>query len=150
MPEPLAAAACRKIPGAKATPLRQRLCFVPITEDALGQLSFLFADEPDRDGQDKFERLTGGVWRVAADLSENGSVAYIETEYFGGLGDQAAIAWREGRVVLSANRADIGPINAALRVLGAAAQGQLDEFESVGLGRYRSNESWLEAESEAG
>jgi hypothetical protein len=81
-----------------------------------------------------------------------GVVAYVEAEYFGGVGDQQAVLWREGRRT-ALNPEATGPINEALRELGVrrlvpdGGGEPLDEFDSVGLGRHRATEEWLPAQS---
>jgi hypothetical protein len=44
---------------------------------------------------EEFWRLTQGLARLGAEMSRGGSVAYVETDYFGGSGDQAAMVWGE-------------------------------------------------------
>jgi hypothetical protein len=63
--------------------------------------------------------------------------AVIETDYFGGYGSQTAIVYRGQEVVMPAASAPGGPINRALRMLGVTAGANHDEFDTVGLGRYR-------------
>jgi hypothetical protein len=70
-------------------------------------------------------------------------VAYIETEYFGGTGTQAAAVWEGGKIILAPRRADIGPINDALRLLGVTRTPTQDEFDVAGLRRHRRTEDWL-------
>ena len=85
-------------------------------------------------------RLTGAL----AAASRKGPVVYIETEYFGGTGSQAAAAFVDGELVLSGHcavtsdpqRGD-GPINRALRFLGVSGSGGRDAFDILGLGRFR-------------
>jgi hypothetical protein len=92
-------------------------------------------------------------------LSRGGAVAYVEAEFFGGTGSQAAVVWRDGAVVLPptvttdepgerGERIELGDpdwaINRALQVLGASAEGAIDEFEAVGLRAHRDTEDWLE------
>lgn len=80
-------------------------------------------------------------------------LAYFETEYHGGAGSQAAAAWAGGVVVagpfLQADE-DCGkgepsewPINRVLRHLGVVRSKREDEFDAVGLGRWRNNEDWI-------
>jgi hypothetical protein len=38
----------------------------------------------------------------------------------------------------------VGAINRAFRHLGVARGSEIDEFEAVGIGRFRSNEDWIE------
>lgn len=75
-----------------------------------------------------------GAW-----LSLRGAVAYVETNYFGGAGDQGACAWREGARIYGPRRADEGVINEALAAIGVV-RGSGDEFKALGLHERRSNE----------
>jgi hypothetical protein len=66
--------------------------------------------------------------------------AVIQTEYWGGIGDQWAIA-------VTGTHCDSHPdasINDVLRVLGVARRGSLDEFDTVGLGAHRYPSTHLE------
>jgi hypothetical protein len=76
----------------------------------------------------------------AAKVSVKTAVAYVKAGYFGGQGSQWATVWADGRVVLWQVT-----INEALRHLGVTAEPDLDEFDTVGLGRHRSVESWAAA-----
>ncbi len=74
--------------------------------------------------------------------------AVIETEYTGGLGRQCAAVYRGDDVLLDAmesaypdetKRDDAsGPIDVALRHLGVTRKPGIDEFDTVGLGAFRS------------
>ena len=66
--------------------------------------------------------------------------AIIQTEYFGGAGDQWACAFTGENRETGAS----ATINDALRWLGVVKQGNQDEFDSVGLGTYRSPPEYLE------
>lgn len=77
-----------------------------------------------------------------------GMVAYIETDYFGGAGSQSAAVFRDGSVVMRAAipvnqdpARDTGPINAALKAIGLEAVIGQDEFDTLGLSRFRNLES---------
>ncbi len=72
-------------------------------------------------------------------LARDAPAAYVETDYFGGAGEQAAVAARDGSVVYGPRRAGHGTINEALRILGVRKRKDLDEFDTVGLGRFRNN-----------
>jgi len=63
--------------------------------------------------------------------------AVIETDYFGGHGDQAAIVYENGSVIMTAEVAEVGPINRALRLLGVQVGNARDEFEALALNRFR-------------
>jgi len=76
--------------------------------------------------------------------SRSGVLMYFETEYFGGLGVQAAAVFQNGALVFGPKSAELGPINVALQLLGVrVVPPAVDEFDTVGLGRYRHTEDWL-------
>jgi hypothetical protein len=88
---------------------------------------------------------------VLADWSLIEPVAYVEAEYFGGVGSQFAAVWRRGALVLGPlvlaedeprPAAGMSPISQALRQLGVSAGGHYDEFDAIGLGRHRDLEDW--------
>jgi len=78
---------------------------------------------------------------LAADVpgKRTSTFALVMADYFGGIGDQWACAYVEGRRVET-----VGDINAALRVLGVQAAEGLDEFDTVGLARHRSTPDYLD------
>lgn len=69
-------------------------------------------------------------------------LAHVETDYFGGAGDQSAAVWDKGQKVY--RRKATGAINEALRQIGVKEAGGMDRFDTVGLGKYRTNEDWAE------
>jgi hypothetical protein len=77
------------------------------------------------------------------DISRDGAVAYIEALFHGNAGSQEAMVWMDGEVPLS-SRASSGSINEALRFLGVPVDpSQADEFDTLGLGRYRRTDQWV-------
>jgi hypothetical protein len=77
--------------------------------------------------------------------SHQGPLIYFETEYFGGMGGQGAAVFQDGEVTFGPQWGQIGTINQALRLLGVRVEPPADdEFDTVGLGRYRRTERWLE------
>jgi hypothetical protein len=66
--------------------------------------------------------------------------AIIQTDYFGGSGSQWAVAFR-GATRLTGEKTSI---NTALAALGVRASSPDDEFDTIGLGRYRSNPEYLD------
>ncbi|MEB3042561.1 hypothetical protein [Rhizobium mulingense] len=97
--------------------------------------------------RDGFRSLSAALEQPLATAYGHGLLAYIETEYFGGAGSQAAAAFADGDMIFSAAKPDtrdpIGPddpINPALRRLGVEATGHVDAFAALGLGRFRSLE----------
>ena len=58
----------------------------------------------------------------------------IETDYFGGVGEQCAVVYEGTATLMDPMQGNVGPINNALRLLGFRAGGGRDEFETAGLG----------------
>lgn len=85
----------------------------------------------------------------AAAASRAAPLAYLETDYEGAEGTQAAALWFDGALTIAPIRIDtatallrppsVWPINAALRGLGFRAVPPDDEFTSFGLKRWSSN-----------
>jgi hypothetical protein len=86
-------------------------------------------------------RLPPGAAHWLAAGSHRGLLAYLEAEYFGGVGTQSAAVWKEGTILEKSAAADA--INGALRLLGVSADPDKDEFDTVGLGRHRHTEDWI-------
>ena len=61
--------------------------------------------------------------------------ALIETDYFGGAGEQCAAVYHGSTIEMAAT---MGGINAALKLLGVKRRFNMDEFDTIGLGRHRS------------
>jgi hypothetical protein len=86
-----------------------------------------------------------------------GPLAYVEADFFGGVGEQHAAVWQGGDLALGPLHlgvdepfgADGSPISQALRHLGAVAGDAYDEFAAVGLRRHRRTEDWAEAAAQA-
>jgi hypothetical protein len=68
-------------------------------------------------------------------------IAYVEAEYFGGDGMQAAAVWEAGALVFGPVVAD-DAINQALRALGVSKGAHSDEFAALNLGRHRDTDQW--------
>ena len=105
-----------------------------------------------------FTVLTPGLVALIEATSTGGPLAYLEADYLGREGRQAAALWRDGRLVtgpllLGAReefRATSAPACVVLRGLGVRAQGRRDEFLVAGLSRYRRTEQWARPESDQG
>lgn len=70
------------------------------------------------------------------------TIAKIETDYFGGWGVQSAKLFVNNKKVYDeSDEQDISlkPINTALKMMGVTAKSNMDEFDTIGLSRYRSN-----------
>ena len=78
--------------------------------------------------------------------SSDASLVYFETEYFGGMGAQGAVALINGQLAFGPESAESGTINRALALLGVAVNPPAhDEFEAIGLNRHRQTEHWVAA-----
>jgi hypothetical protein len=87
--------------------------------------------------------LTNHLEAQVLQLIGNEAVGYLEAEYFGGQGEQAAVLWQGGQRqgVWGPN---YGALNTVLRALGVSASlVNEDEFDAVGLGRHRHTDEWL-------
>lgn len=109
---------------------------------------------------DLLKENSGPVWDGFTHLSQDlekgiiegvgsASALYIETNYSGGTGRQGAASFKEEKVVWKQTMSsDAGskfygktPISLGLAELGVVSDGNFDEFDMVGLYRYRSLES---------
>ncbi|MEW2291412.1 hypothetical protein ABZ719_01725 [Streptomyces sp. NPDC006743] len=144
--EALLRAASPDIPGARVARLRQGLSLLPITDELFDSVT-----DGGSEGVPGFWRLPPGLEKLLAQWSAAGPVAYVEAEYFGGVGEQRAAVWAGGALVWGptdkpAKRRfsrTVSPVSQALRRLGAVRTLGEDEFEAVGLGRHRSDEAWI-------
>ncbi|MFB8775328.1 hypothetical protein [Streptomyces broussonetiae] len=145
--EGLLRTASRDVPGARVVSLRQGLSLMPVTDEVFDAVT---------DGGDTgylgFRRLPRGFEKRLAEWSAAEPVAYVEVEYFGGVGGQRAAVWGNGALVLGPLEVptrkwwfsrSISPVSQALRWLGASRTRGEDEFEAVGLDRCRSHDDWL-------
>src|SRR4051794_18448236 len=84
---------------ARLIDLSQGFAMVPLTaslHDDIAELANLQMLDP----FPGFERLSPGVEAaLRADASRAGPIGYIETDYFGGVGEQRSVAWQAGKVV---------------------------------------------------
>lgn len=76
-------------------------------------------------------------------LAAHGPVAYIEAEFFGGSGVQACVLFPQSGADAVATISD-DAINMALRWLGVQPEEGKDVFSTVGLGRHRETDLWLD------
>jgi len=137
--------ASRDIPGAHVVPLLQGLSLLPMTDEVFDAVT-----DGGTGGHLGFWRLPGGFEGLLAQWSAAGPVAYVEAEYFGGVGGQRAAVWVDGALALgpleTAERHGfrmVRPVSQALRRLGARRGLGEDEFSAVGLDRHRHTDDWI-------
>jgi hypothetical protein len=117
-------------PDAVIVPLHEDLVLVPMTEE-------LFA---------AFAGPEGGR---AVKFETPGTVAYVEAEFFGGIGTQRAEIWTDGTLTFGplemaeGETVEVTPISQVLAKLGVKRTGYPDEFDVVRLDRHRDTEGWL-------
>lgn len=98
-----------------------------------------------------FEYLNGSLKSFFEKVSLAGDLVYIETEYFGGVGSQAAGLFHDGNLnavcFSDGSGIDINipyperlldePINQSLRAIGVKRKQNNDEFDTLNLSNYR-------------
>jgi len=130
-----------RIPFKLFYPLKQDFVIFPLTDELTDkhlspQQDFSF---------EQFKFLSSELAELLKHASSGISLAYIETDYFGGVGLQSAIIFEGGQTVYGPSQAKTGPINKALRKIGVTrTRGFRDEFEAVGLIDIRSCEELLQ------
>ncbi|MNC42139.1 hypothetical protein D3C75_909450 [compost metagenome] len=92
-----------------------------------------------------FEYLTDEIGVICISLSEQSQIAYVEAEYFGGLGSQSGIIWEKNNTIFCEAVTD-NAINRVLNILGIQKIQNKDEFDTVALGRHRNIEDWINKE----
>ena len=84
------------------------------------------------------------------ELSYQTPIAYIISDYLGGMGQQKTVVWIAGEIAfkeqteISPVSISIGPVNSALKLLGVTAEPDKDEFETLRLGRNRHMAYWFQ------
>lgn len=145
---PAIEALAHRFTAAVRVPLPQGLEMVPLVDELCNELAFTPEAGNPESADEGFSSLGSNAEHVLADLSRIAPVAYIYTEYFGGVGDQAAVAFVDGSLATrnhGSKRAlawssTVGPINSALAVLGVVRGGDEDEFAALALWRYRDTD----------
>jgi len=118
------------------------LSILPLRDDDIDSL----LPSPPTGLVDGFEHLSEQLMHLLEAASLNCALLYFETEYFGGDGSQGAVVFCNGVVAYGPKCAGIGPISEALRLLGVTViPPAFDEFETIGLRRYRQTKDWLES-----
>ncbi len=134
----------RRLRAAVLCGLPQGMALLPLTEAVAAELAL----GPQAAASELPPALGRGVLAFAIEVSQSTPVAFVSTCYFGGQGTQEALVWDKGALVVSpratpaADAWPNSPISRALRTLGVVADDGLDEFDTAGLGKYRTTEKW--------
>lgn len=139
-------AVVKDLPGARLASIGQGLALMPMTKALFDSVA-----DGSEEGALGFWRLPGGFEETLAAWSAGGPMAYVEAEFFGGVGEQRAAVWDSGSIVLGPLHLEEGqadppagsPISQALRRLGVRASAGEDEFSAAGLDRHRNTEAWI-------
>ncbi len=83
------------------------------------------------------DRFTEAVRELMERYSFHTKLAYIETDYFGGAGTQGGLLYENGSAAVAPQVSGAGVINALLSELGVRCGSGKDEFDSLGLSKYR-------------
>lgn len=137
---------------AKLVLLHQGIGIIPVTHDLYAEIH--------SDGQgsarvfpESFQSLTSTIAQATRAASVGGPIGYIEAEFFGGIGTQAAILWTDGQIahgpIVTGSEPDgqslptsEWAVNSVLRLLGISAADGMDEFDTVDLGAHRETGAW--------
>jgi hypothetical protein len=120
---------------ARLVELPQMMAMIPLTNKLHLEVG------TGREG-DQFEKLSVPVWQWGQRMSVIAPVAYIEAEFFGGVGGQSSIVWSGGLEAMEPTHSK-DAINRALRFLGVQIGTAQDEFDALGLGRHRDTHDWV-------
>ena len=125
---------------ARVVPLACGIAIIPLTND-------LYDEIADGGKVDRFSKLSPGVERWAQRISASAPVAYIEADYFGGLGGQSALVWSSGTRVL-------GPVHGRTPSTRRCAFLEFNPAEHTmssmqwASGGHRNTADWIQEEKE--
>lgn len=115
--------------------LPQDLAMLFLTDELFDDITELANLEDDLNCSE-FEYFTTAIARILEEHSFHTSLAYIETDYFGGIGSQSGVLYNNGKIEIGPARSQ-GIINQILQRLGVYKVNGEDEFDSIHLGCYR-------------
>lgn len=98
----------------------------------------------------KYTELKNGILALTSipnikQFGKNKTIAKIRTDYFGGSGEQSAQLFVNNKKVYDKSDEQdwsAQPINDVLKMMGVERIGNFDEFDTIGLGSYRTNEDF--------
>lgn len=94
------------------------------------------SNKSDRDLSPVLTYLTEAIHLFLQQYSLHGRLAYIETDYFGGVGTQAGALYENGQLQIAPCSGE-KTINLLLSALGVQCEPGKDAFDSLNLGQYR-------------
>lgn len=99
----------------------------------------------------KFTELKCGILATTyipniKEFGKDKTIAKITTDYFGGSGYQTSKLFVNNKPIMSlSDEFEYGssPINSVLKKMGVEKNNGNDEFDTIGLGKYRSNSDFI-------
>ena len=76
------------------------------------------------------------------EFGKDKTIAFITTDYFGGMGNQSAKLIINNFIIYDKDDEydyNLRPINTVLKKMGVVKNDGMDEFDTIGLGNYRTN-----------
>lgn len=117
----------------------QGIALIPMTEDLFDQIN----DCKVSGDIGRFMYLTENIENNILSAIGDRQFSYVEVEYHGGQGGQEAIIWQD-RNRFQLLPFDHGRINHVLKYFGVVADEGEDEFTTLGFGRHRYTQNWIE------
>lgn len=137
----------------KPVTLHQGLAIVFLTSKLFDDIEELVDSKLNVDYSGFFEYLSPSIYEILVQESRIGKIAYIETDYFGGIGSQSAILFENSQIKIKPLKTETfwdekaynyyhkpegeNAINIVLKELGVYRKKGKDEFDSIGLCNYR-------------
>ena len=128
--------------SAKRIRLKNNLFLIPYIDELYDELNE-FNKSEDFEG---FKLLNEKLFKYLMFKSVEEPVAYIEADYFGGVGQQSVIMIDKENIILDVRAKDsgYGAINLILKEFGVIRERNLDEWDTIGLLRHRHTDDWIE------
>lgn len=115
--------------------LPQNYGMIFVTDTLLDEIDE-FIDIPVDFSYSELDYLSTTLEYVLKQYSLHTQLAYLETDYAGGVGTQAGMLYENGKVCIAPHSGK-GIINRLLRELGIRCLPGKDEFDTLNLGKYR-------------
>ncbi len=127
----------------KIIELERELSIIPMTEDLYDEINNFRVSNTIL----SFELLSENLEKEVLDLIGDSKIAYVESEFHGGKGGHSGIIWEDKKRKIIMDY-DLDSMNKILKELGIKKESNKDEFDTVGLSKYRMTEDWIQATKE--
>lgn len=146
--------------GITVLELNHDFSLIPLTDSLVADINEL-ANLGDTPINENFELLSKSIEAVLKENSYKEPIGYIETEYHGSEGGQVGIAYSKGEILegpkstytswdnkkmLFLDKPEgMRAINTILYKLGLEERNDIDGFDNLGLGNFRTNEEIIKS-----